>query len=810
MPGILAQIYGIGENAIAKKSTTTSQITSQQAQTVFPSSTTSGDVKITNTQNINSDPATYGPTSANVTPRHVAPASTNKETDIPTTDNSQEISSQDAVNLLQKTYELKGRANWLNDYYQSTYKFKLFMTNEEDLFQGETPATIKDVYKKFNGGSIRQVVLAQTGVTGYIIGDVNITAVVGPTFRTRNTNSTGFEINISEPMGTNFLDAIRSAAIELNIQNFAKVWYYLELSFQGYGENGNVIQNALSNVGLSNGGIWIWQIQITDIATKLTETGTEYKLTALPYDDIALDSDIQRIPDSLNISGSTIGEYFDSLANGLTSAYHIRYGGEILKISIKNMGIRVQPDMVYTAEQVNAFIVSPAEQELNSIRMYNEDGLPTAQIQRGTSITDVINQTFANCEITQKFAIGDPDKTTKDMHQTIVFQVEPEIKITGYDILSNQYKREITYKVWGYSTQIPIINEKQVEDAKDETVQKKMANSLYQRGFLNKRYDYIFTGKNTEITDLDLSYNMSWSAILPKLRGYRASKESVEVHQKFNDAIAFGRSYLGQVDDLLAQIEQLNTIQRNLTEASKQPLSAEQQAKIREDLYQNSLQLKSTEQALQFASDNLAQARAQAEAQARLQSENDVSSKKPKRIYAEDLVNDTSKLSNMPVISFWQDDQSKIMTGIGFTDPYHRNKSIYGAVLDQLYSPLTQQFIRINMGIKGDPYWLGAANLERRVAPPTIGLKSLLPNYFEGDNTLLLTFRYPNNFGEEGIPVIREQDVFNRIYRVVGVVHKFSGGQFHQSLDAVVLPLLDILKAFNLKLDRASETTGTI
>jgi len=715
------------------------------------------------------------------------------------------INAQAADDLIDRTLNLGSTPNVLNNSFNSTYNFTLFMTNETDLLTtlGTDNITVTEMQSRLE--NLKRVVIAQTGVTGFNIKDVTIKNIVAPNSESRSTNTTGITIEIVEPLGTSFLDTIKNSAIELGVQNWQKMWYYLELSFIGYDEDGYIV-DPVYDMFLPNGGRWIWQIQITDIDTRFDSGGSEYTITAIPMDETALASEYQKIKDHVKVEATNIGEYWDNLADALNTSWRLRYGDDIVSFKFKAHNIRFH-GKEYSARDIRNFSLIPNAPELNSIQSAPLDGRRgiAAEAARDTNIIDLVEYAFVNCEKAQNLGLDRSTRqgsteTTENFRESIIFRVEPEVRVTGYDIISNQYVKEITYHVFGYATQSVILDRQDVLNAENDDVQRSMIKRLVDHGFLRKRYDYLFTGMNTEITGLDVRFNFAWNAVLPRLKGWNYTLESVEAHSRIDPLLKQARNTQRSLADLTSEISDLQDEQREIQGIPIGKRTEEQTARLSQlpQLIQDN---SDTREFLlgQFHWEKT-QTTKLTEEYRKKQAERDTT--ETNIVYAETL---TGVPESVPLmISFEQGgEEARDATGVGFRPQYHRDMSVYGAILDQLYAPMTKQMMTIDIEINGDPYWIGAGNFEHRAnlamnEIPVLAKDAVVANYSEGDNTFLLTFKMPYNLGDDSRSVIRQRDTFNGVYRVTEVTNVFSGGVFKQTLHANRLPLIDIFKAMGV------------
>ena len=121
--------------------------------------------------------------------------------------------------------------NPLNLYWQPTYHFRLFMVNDE-FKPSQVPIT--QLLNQINTNAIRQVIIAETGITGYNIKSVEINTINANNHLTHAQKATVFSMVITETMGLSFLDALWAGATYLKIFDYTKAHYFLLLSFTGY------------------------------------------------------------------------------------------------------------------------------------------------------------------------------------------------------------------------------------------------------------------------------------------------------------------------------------------------------------------------------------------------------------------------------------------------------------------------------------------------------------------------------------------------------------------------------------------------
>ncbi|MNY19061.1 hypothetical protein D3C86_1524770 [compost metagenome] len=117
-----------------------------------------------------------------------------------------------------------------------------------------------------------------------------------------------------------------------------------------------------------------------------------------------------------------------------------------------------------------------------------------------------------------------------------------------------------------------------------------------------------------------------------------------------------------------------------------------------------------------------------------------------------------------------------------------RSRSIYAQILNQMYGSITENLARVDLIVRGDPYWLGATNTEAIDAPSTESNAS----FGNGEHAFLLKFLLPQGIDGDGNPILTLTDTYSGFYATVSVTSKFNGGVFTQVLNGVRLPAMRV------------------
>ncbi len=695
--------------------------------------------------------------------------------------------------------------NILNSVRNPAYKVKLFLTTEHELVEEAATADIKSLYAALD--NLPKIVVAESGVTaGFNITDFEIDQVSAPGDSNRSDYFSKMKITIVQAIGNSLVESIKIACNKLGVQNLSKFWYFVELSFIGYydgseGPDGDINYNPCADTSkFSNGGRWIYPISINNMAIHQDEAMTTYNLDCTPYAiDAFSDETLATIPDMISVSGATIGGFCADLEEKLTAAWRIRYaaspGSEVFKFKVINRMI----DGI--SENPATFVLNQTDTDpIYNVAFDNKHRIPTAQIPKGTRLSDVMTFLYAHCESMQTVMLDTTSPLSLDdeggfykgkkYRVAMVPMIESDVRVIGYDPITGQYMKEITYNIWGFRTYGSNLSPMQYQNIKkDAQVAKDIVKELRDKKYLAKKYEYLYTGKNTDVLRFDMDFNFAFSAVLPQLSGWRNDIDSVVDHEKYNDAtkdqasysdekneIAIYDNYNRALNDLTGQIDQLND-----------SIATEQDATKKTQMQTEKASLEATRSSYTATATRL---RTDYNAE-RKKNMDDIEKNLPKNIYIDDILDGNPD----PLAMTYKQSNDDPTTSSGFSNQWHRGGSLVGALLNQQYAPITTAFSSISLEIRGDPYWLGYCGLERRVYvqnPKVDTRPDGRPNFAEGDNTFALIIKFPSGIADDGTPIIRTSDVMNGLYRVTNIKSFFTGGEFKQTLEAVRLELISL------------------
>lgn len=594
-------------------------------------------------------------------------------------------------------------------------------------------------------------IIAESGVTSYNIREVEIFSLIGMTDMLRNRIETQVKIVIAEPVGTSFLDNLFDASLALQIENWQRTAYVLSLKFMGYTPDGTLVPEIPIE------GKMQWRLTINDVDLQFDQTGSVYTLTCIVTDEIANRKEYVQVHSNFSPKGKTIGEVMTDLTSQLNADVAKKYGSQKYSVA----GFEFVKTDAFKEDPSQWQIKKPTDPEFQPF--YNlsltetEKETAVTNIMPGMLVSDIVTFLVANTEEGRKFikdskgSVPPNELKPQTFRDSIVWMVYPKVQITEYDWVTEDYKLAITWIIQPYKTQTNMLNANEI--ALDPDGRKSLA-ALQSYGGLRKAYFYYFTGLNTEVVGCNINYNLKWASLLPNLnRGSWSSLgDGTQVHAKLNTQTAATSADLAQ----------------SPAAPGAAGLGADRRAEATAE----------AERARAILSSEEARAKASA-FQSRYEALAAELGRSIDATYIEDLpIREENKVRVSVAIGV---DNARVQAGSVVGSTWHRDTSVFGALLNQSQIQITNSLTKISLKIKGDPYWLGASYEEMLSGKSN----PQFMNPSQGDMCFALIVRFPYSIDDYGTPIMRRNDILTGLYKAVRVTSQFSDGQFTQTLEGL-------------------------
>ena len=371
----------------------------------------------------------------------------------------------------------------------------------------------------------------------YYIDDLRITNVISTKQTATSSNITKITFNIIEPIGFSFTTKLKRARETLmktskipNIEkatNASKQFFVLGIRFQGYDANGEIanaskyFSDDTFNTSPDASGVYerFYDILFEKVSFKLTGGSTVYSVTAknvasevgLHVARGTVDANIEVVADSvgaaLNGSGNGMTSLFQTMNNNMSKAkdannrefpdeYDVRWAG-LGSDNIRDADLKSVADInkkvsamspANNSTQVNDATAQSAAYDRQKIKISITQGMSVLQaiekiIKQSTYMTNALDTLFMSEETPNDDTASADKKEQKNPPTLRWFNVSPEIKVIGFDTKINDFAYRITYVIQPYDTPAAV---------------SPYGKSAKYYG-PHKRYEYWYTGKNSEI-----------------------------------------------------------------------------------------------------------------------------------------------------------------------------------------------------------------------------------------------------------------------------------------------------------------------
>lgn len=602
--------------------------------------------------------------------------------------------------------------NLLGTIDQPSYHWKFFIPNDLGL----------DINAKF--------VLAETGLTGFNITDVEITNYVGPNFQQKNMPGTEFTIKISEPYGMSFPDKLITAAAESRISNFLKSPYCLSVDFLGYDPKSGSVKRPYDRA-------WVWKLMITDMLSDLDAEGGKHTIKAVAYDDIGSFDQFAMVKTPIQVDvtqkegkvGDIMKGLQDQINKSIEKSYNVANGGQVPFI----VEIKDEP---YTNQ---APVPRPFEHKIIRDQKHKDSSRNQGvmQLSRGTDLGRIVDYLMSVSETATQMINPDSSPVKMDGESkefSTLHRVDSTVENILYDGKTQDYVRKVIFWIRGYETVRPISAPKGADDAISAANTK--LQFIKSNNYLKKEYQYIYTGENTEVLDFKISLNFNFVVAQPLMQGQptlETSSPGIEFSPDEFNVQTQNQNWLGRTDGVKP------------TAYCEPPLVSRTSGSTGNVLVDlgNVKDIDNIAIKPNFLSPSY------------IQDGNDP------RYH----VNQAIEASNL------------------------RTRSVYSTILNQMYGTMDSNLNSIELTVRGDPYWLGVTNTEDRTAKPADSA-----NYIFGEQAFLVKFFLPQGIDDEGMPILTMTDSYSGFYNVVKVTNRFNQGKFTQVLDGIRISTMRVTK----------------
>ena len=341
--------------------------------------------------------------------------------------------------------------------------------------------------------------------------NVNMTAIPGPNDKRRLTGVTQIKMEMIEPAGISLLEKIRGAAFNNGYLDHMDAPFLLTMNFAGFDELGKPISDKVK--GTLDRRI---PVKLVDMDMSITGAGTVYTVKAIPMNEASYVNryNYPRTTGKLSLTNNnTLGGVVHELEKVLNKqnqdeadAGLVQYP-DVYQISINEKlrpGVTINTTSI---DQAGMFVGSegtgPRSQDYLKFGTGNPITKMLEEIMKGhPDFTDDKFEEFKKKNTGDQTPFTpayDFDEAPTESFYYDYFRIKGSvINTTLFDTIRNMNVKKIIFTVEPYKVHAMSLAVPGTSTGRNFTA------------FVRKKYNYIFTGENVDILDLDIRYKVAY------------------------------------------------------------------------------------------------------------------------------------------------------------------------------------------------------------------------------------------------------------------------------------------------------------
>ena len=334
----------------------------------------------------------------------------------------------------------------------------------------------------------------------------------------RLTSVTNIEMDIIEPMGISLLDKIRGAAANCNYLDHISAPYMLTMEFRGFDEFGKPIPEADQQMLKRK-----IPIKLTNMELDVNKGGTTYSVKAVPMNEHGfVNHHIYLRTSGVIKRGNSIQDTMDSLAAIMNRQTEDESKQSLVEIP-DTYEIIVDPE--FAQEQATAQGLGMGDIGVGGQSDARENAIlkKAGQVKQNDSLLTIMTELMKSLprfqrerslkEFENKIKKSGKNIKPEDMYFNYFFIESSVIPDSSrFDRIRGKHPRKIIYNIVPYK-----IHAYALADPGSST------GTNFEQ-FVKKTYNYIFTGDNLDILDLNINYRVAYfQTRLKDIQGKSAS-----------------------------------------------------------------------------------------------------------------------------------------------------------------------------------------------------------------------------------------------------------------------------------------------
>lgn len=347
------------------------------------------------------------------------------------------------------------------------------------------------------------------------IDSMKVKVVTANNSRTRGSNAIDVELTITEPIGMTFLNNLVKLANEIDVKTWDHIPFVIRIDFFGTLEDGSYATDTMPK---------FMCVKFIDLKISLSSRGSEYQIRAIPQSHTSYVESMSSVPAMMEVHGQTVNDFFNGVPNenrGLAKALN-DYQNKLVeekKQKYPNVfAFAFHQDFKDSNLIQKEYFNATASHVQNKVNKKENPDISKGvwPINQGSRIKEVINQVMKCSEYYKNLSKNSADGPI-NIH---IIKTTVEHNSDQWDDIRKEYAKKITYIVepWKYH------NNKNPE----------FPMSTPNPENVDKVYNYIYTGKNTEVINCKIDFNTAFFISLTSF-DKKTSRDNIQQNQKIED-----------------------------------------------------------------------------------------------------------------------------------------------------------------------------------------------------------------------------------------------------------------------------------
>lgn len=400
--------------------------------------------------------------------------------------------------------------------------------------------------RSLDAGLIASFNQQSPGRFNFYFEDVNVESLIGFDGRSGLSKATNITFTVVEPYSMNgFIEALQAVAIATGYADLRAATYLFTVEFIGYPDDLADPTKQSKAIPLGALGSRHFPIYITEIEVNASASGTRYVCKAIPINDLAFGK-LNEMPANINVTpnpltgagaANTVGALCESMMRNInqaklkeftdsstsasteednTDTYSIAFPEKAYSVNTESKNIFYKSQITgLTSEDVNYQFANPATLETinnsDTKRVKYDPTKISVQFRQGANIHDCIAAIVRDCEVIQDrlYRKSSPETDSNGMIDYFYVHVDVRYK-EKYNSKLNRYPMHVTYQVIPFKIHFNRVL--------GQRITSQSVPPTFDISYLKRKYYWIFTGKNKDISNFSLKLNTMFYHEMP-LRG---------------------------------------------------------------------------------------------------------------------------------------------------------------------------------------------------------------------------------------------------------------------------------------------------